>query len=102
VKVTLLLATPLTVTTTGPVEAVAGTGTVIELAFQFVGVAVTPLNVTVLVPWVAPKFDPLIVTGVAIGPDVGVRVLIVGGGLALYVTIAAPHLREVPNVAVAE
>jgi hypothetical protein len=101
VKVTPLLATPLTVTTTAPVEAPAGTVAVIEVLLQLVAVAATPLNLTVLVPWVAPKFDPLIVTGVAIGPDVGVRLLIAGGGLALYVTIAAAHLRELLSVPVA-
>lgn len=47
---------------------------------QEVGVAETPLNVTVLVPCVAPKFAPVIVTDVPAGPDAGVRVLIVGVG----------------------
>jgi hypothetical protein len=50
VKVTLLLASPPTVTTTGPVVEPAGTGTVMLLALQLVGVAVVPLKVTVLVP----------------------------------------------------
>ncbi len=50
VKFTPLLATPPTVTTTLPVAAVDGTGTVIEPAPQLVGVATVPLNVTVLVP----------------------------------------------------
>ena len=50
VKVTLLLASPPTVTTTGPVIAPAGTGTAMLLALQLVGVAVVPLKVTVLVP----------------------------------------------------
>ncbi len=50
VKVTPLLACPLTVTTTGPVVAATGTGTAMLVALQLVGVAVVPLKVTVLVP----------------------------------------------------
>ena len=50
VKVTPLLACPLTVTTTGPVVAAAGTGTAMLVTVQLVGVAVVPLKVTVLVP----------------------------------------------------
>jgi len=53
------------------VVAPLGTGATIEVAFQLVGVAVVPLNVTVLVPWVEPKFVPVIVTDVPTGPDVG-------------------------------
>jgi hypothetical protein len=40
------------------------------VALQLVGVPAVPLNVTVLVPWVAPKFAPVIVTGVPTPPDV--------------------------------
>src|SRR5690242_1300891 len=50
VKGTPLLATPPTVTTTLPVKAPFGTGTVMLEAPQLVGVAVTPLKVTVLEP----------------------------------------------------
>jgi hypothetical protein len=50
VNVTPLLRFPPAVTTTGPVVAVAGIGTTILVALQLVGVAVTPLNVTILVP----------------------------------------------------
>jgi hypothetical protein len=45
---------------------------------QVVAVAVVPLKVTVLLPCVAPKFVPAIVTGVPTVPEVGLRVLIVG------------------------
>jgi hypothetical protein len=45
-----LLCTPPTVTTTLPVVAPLGTGTVTLVALQLVGVAGVPLNVTVLVP----------------------------------------------------
>ena len=78
VKVTPLLACPPTVTTTGPVAAVAGTGTVIEASLQLLGVAVTPLKVTVLAPLVAPKFTPLIATDVSTSPDVGSNEMIDG------------------------
>jgi hypothetical protein len=73
VKPSVLLATLLTVTLTGPVVAPVGTGTTMELALQLVGVAAVPLNLTVLVPRVAPKFDPAIVTDAPIAPDVGER-----------------------------
>jgi len=46
----LLLATLFTVTTTLPVVAPLGTGTVMLVSSQLVGVAVTPLKVMVLVP----------------------------------------------------
>src|SRR5262245_57101558 len=78
VKVTPLLAWLLTVTTTGPVVAPDGTGAEMLLAFQLVGEAVVPLNVTVLVPWLEPKVVPVMVTAVPIGPDVGERLSIFG------------------------
>jgi len=78
VKVSPLLTCPLTVTTTGPVDAVAGTGAVIEVSLQFVGVAETPLKVTVLVPLVAPKFTPVIVTEVSTSPEWGSSEMIDG------------------------
>ena len=48
------------------------------VADQLVGVAAVPLNVTVLVPCVAPKFVPVIVTDVPTGPLVGDRLVSVG------------------------
>lgn len=54
------------VTTTGPVVVPDGTGALIWLLPQVVGVAVTPLKVTEFAPWVEPKFDPLIVTSTPI------------------------------------
>jgi hypothetical protein len=80
VKLTPLLATPPTVTTTFPVVVPAGTGATMLVALQLVGVAVVPLNFTVLVPWVAPKFAPAIVTGVPTTPDVGFKLVMFGGG----------------------
>lgn len=50
VKVKPLLATPPTVTTTLPVVAPDGTGAMMLVALQVVGVAAVPLNVTVLDP----------------------------------------------------
>jgi hypothetical protein len=78
VKVTPLLATPPTVTTTLPVVAPAGTATTMLDALQLVGVADVPLNFTVLVPCVAPKFVPAIVTGVPTSPDTGFRLVMLG------------------------
>src|SRR5258705_11741390 len=50
VKVTPLLACPLTVTTTFPVVAPAGTGAAMLVALQLLGVAAVPLKLTVLLP----------------------------------------------------
>jgi len=50
VNCTPLLASPPTVTTTLPLTAPVGTGTTMLAAFQLLGVAVVPLNVTLLVP----------------------------------------------------
>jgi hypothetical protein len=80
VKLTPLLATPSTVTTTLPVAAPVGTGTCIEELFHAVGVAVVLSNTTVLVPWVAPKFVPEIVTTAPTGPKLGVRLVMLGVG----------------------
>ena len=78
VKVTLLLASPPTVTTTLPVVAPDGTGTVIELELQLVGVAEVPLKVTVLVPWLEPKLVPAIVTDAPTAPDVTDKLVMFG------------------------
>src|SRR6266436_894455 len=64
-----LLATPPTVTTTlTEPKAIAGTGTSMLVALQFVGAASVPVKVTVLVPCVVPKFRPVIVTIAPTGP----------------------------------
>src|SRR5208337_4161288 len=93
VKLAPLLATPPTVTTTFPVVAPAGTGATMLVAFQLVGVATIPLNFTVLVPWVAPKFAPVIVTEVPSTPDVGFRLVMLGAGtvtVKLLLLLATP------------
>jgi hypothetical protein len=75
------LETPPTVTTAGPVVAPAGTFAAIWVAVQLVRlVAATPLKVTVLVPCEAPKFDPLIETGVPTLPTLGESDEMIGAG----------------------
>src|SRR2546426_2212280 len=79
VNATPLLNTPPTVTTTLPVVAPFGTGVAILVAVQFAGAAAIPLKVTVLDPWLVPKFAPAIVTEVPMAPEFGVRLLMLGG-----------------------
>src|SRR2546425_411971 len=81
VKFIPLLATPPTVTTTLPVVAPAGAGATMLVALQLVGVPAVPLRVSVLVPCVAPKFAPVIATDVPSTPDVGFKLVILGGEL---------------------
>jgi hypothetical protein len=95
-KFTWLLVSTLTVTITFPVVAAAGTGTVILVEFQLVGVAATPLNVTVLDPWVVPKLEPLMVTEVPVGPDDGESMLMVGTRSVKY----NPSLFTPPTVTI--
>jgi len=86
----LLLAKPLTVTTTLPVVAPAGTGATMMELFQLVGVALSPLKVTVLVPWVVPKPIPVIVTGVPGGPVLGLKMAMVGATVKLTPLLPMP------------
>src|SRR5689334_12392930 len=80
VKVDPELGCPPTVTTTGPVVAPVGTGAVIEVSLQAVGVVVTPLKLTVLLPCVLRKLVPAITTDVFTAPVLGVRLVIFGAG----------------------
>jgi hypothetical protein len=80
VKFTPLLATPPTVTMTGPVVAPVGTGTTIWLVLQLDGVAAVPLKVTVLLPLVVPKFDPVMVIEVPTLPLAGNNEATLGAG----------------------
>src|SRR6266478_1158078 len=70
-----------------------------------VGVAVDPLNATVLLPWEAPKFAPVIVTEVPTGPVAGLRLVMDGAGLLLpaarKATICMIHDWIFKNVAIA-
>jgi hypothetical protein len=107
VKLIPLLAKPPTVTTTLPVVAPAGTGTTMFVAPQLVGVAAVPLNVTVLVPCVAPKFVPVIVTGVPAVPDVKLRLDMLGAVpppplAARNAARTAPQVSDEPSVALAD
>jgi hypothetical protein len=78
VNVIALLASPPTVTRTLPLVALAGTGTTMLVADHVVGVAVVPLNVTVLVPLLTPKPVPPMVTAEPTGPVDGDRLVSVG------------------------
>src|ERR1700730_19184246 len=97
VKPTPWLATPFTVTTTGPVSAPFGTDATMLVLLQLPAatVASVPLNVTVLVPCVPPKFAPAIVTPVPTAPDDGVTLVMLGAvpppALALKAATAAPQ-----------
>jgi hypothetical protein len=81
VNVAPLLARPPTVTVTGPVVAPPGTDATMLDALQLVGVTTVPLNRTLLVPCVEPKFAPLIVTDVPTEPDAGERLVTLGAGV---------------------
>jgi len=89
VKLTPLLARPPTVTTTLPVVAPLGTAAVMLAALQLVAVAAVPLKVTVLVPCVAPKFAPAIVTDVPTNPEDGFRPVMLGTVVAVLLTFTA-------------
>src|SRR5580704_1582815 len=80
VKAVPALGAPFTVTTTLPVVAPTGTETAIDIALQAVDVAAVPLNITVLVAWVAPKFAPVMVTGAPTAADAGDRLMMLGVG----------------------
>jgi hypothetical protein len=89
-KFTPLLATPPTVTTTLPDGAPDGTGTVIELALQLMGVAAVPLKLTALVPWLEPKLVPEIVTVAPTAPVAGDKFVIFGATEKLNPPLAVP------------
>ncbi len=72
------------------------------VAPQLVGVAAVPLKVTVLVPCVAPKFAPLIVTDAPTNPDVGVKLVMLGPGVALFtLTVTTVLVAVFPAVSAA-
>jgi hypothetical protein len=89
VKLTPLLAKPLTVTTTLPVLAPPGTVTVMPVAPHMEAVpALTPLKVTVLLPWFAPKLLPAMLTAAPTGPEVGERLEMPGACVRMvYVAV---------------
>ena len=78
VKLEALVPVPLIVVTeTGPVVEPAGTLDVSWVSETMVNPAVTPLNETADAP---VKFEPVIVTAVPTGPDVGLKPSTEGGG----------------------
>jgi hypothetical protein len=81
IKLNALLTKPANVMMTFPVVAALGTGTMMLVELQLVGVAVVPLKVIVLVPWVAPKFVPLMVTEEPAGPPPGEMLAMFGVGI---------------------
>jgi len=84
-KLTALLVTPETVTKTGTLlnaDSVLGTTATMLVSLQFVTVAEVELILTELVPWVAPKLVPVIVTKVPAGPEVGLKEEMFGGFVA--------------------
>jgi hypothetical protein len=102
VKLTPLLACPPTVTTTFPVVAPLGTGAAMLVALQLAGVAAVPLKVTVLVPWLAPKFEPAIVTEVPTGPEAGDKLLMTGAGVVVPLLLFWLLLPPQPTTAASE
>lgn len=76
---------PLIETTTLPVVAPTGTGRTMLVSLQLVVLPTTPLNDTelTLVPTVGPKFVPVIVTTVPTGPEIGLMLVIFGGGVTV-------------------
>src|SRR3954470_2316191 len=102
VKGAALLATLFTVTTRLPVVAPLGTGATMLDDVQLVGVAVVPLNLTVLVPGAVPKFVPLIVTDVPTGPLPGETFVIDVPALVTFIFFALlatpPTLTTTPPV----
>ncbi len=93
VKLFPLLATPETVTTILPVVAPEGTGAIMLVALQLEGDADVPLNLTVLVPCVEPKFVPVIVTEAPTDPEDEERLVILGVGktVKLLPLLATPE-----------
>jgi hypothetical protein len=86
-----LLALPETVTTRLPVVAPAGTGTTILVLLQLSGTAGVPLKVTVLAPWLVPKFAPVMVTWVPVLPEDGERLAMLGAPVKYAPLLATPE-----------
>ena len=74
-----VLVWPFTVTVMFPVVAPLGTAATMLVALQLEGELTMPLKLTVLVPCVAPKLDPEMVTDAPTGPEAGDTLLRLGG-----------------------
>jgi hypothetical protein len=86
VKAEPLLACPLTVIVTWPVVALFGTVTPTDVLLQLVTAAAAPLKRTTLLPWLVPKFWPLMVTAAPAAPLAGESDVMLGPGLTVKVT----------------
>ena len=95
----LVMVTPLTVTSIGPVLAPFGTVVVIVVEVDAVTVAVVPLNLTTLFVGVKLKFVPVMVTVAPIAPLVGLKSDIVGVPrtvkLVELLTVTPPTVTEI-------
>src|SRR5438309_10466388 len=86
VKLTALLARPAMVTSTLPVAAPLGTGATMLVALQLVGVAAVPLKVTELVQIGRASCRARMVTEVPTGPEVGDKLVMLGGVVSVKLT----------------
>jgi hypothetical protein len=94
VKRTLLLFPPPTETSRSPVEAPAGTATVIDVSVELMGLANSSGLKTTWGDWVPPavKLLPVITTVAPTGPEVADKLVMTGGGVTvkLLVLLAFP------------
>src|SRR5208283_2914188 len=74
-----------------PVVAPLGTGTTMLVPLQLVGVPAVPLNFTVLVPRLVPKFVPVIATTVPAAPVFGLRLVIPGPARNVATSAVHPY-----------
>jgi hypothetical protein len=94
-----LLEWPLTVTTTLPVVAPLGTVTVMLVGLHALEVpAKTPLNVTVLLPWLVPKLDPEMMSVEPETPEFTLRPAMTGAGIAVMVRLNGVEWLRFPLV----
>src|SRR5512138_2291857 len=66
---------------------------------QYVGVTAFPPIVTV--PWVAPKFCPVMMMGVVTIPEPGLTLEMLGGGGALLASALVPPVETAPPMGAA-
>src|SRR6266849_1147554 len=87
--VALCAVPPVVVTIMVPVVAVGGTVAMSVVLVAEITEAETPANLTWLLAGTGSKFCPVTVTFVPALPDVGVKLLIVGGGCVITVKLVA-------------
>jgi hypothetical protein len=71
VNVELFADSPFTTTEKSPEDPPEGTIALIAVSAQVATEAVVPFSETVLLVWLVPKFNPVIVTMLPTGPEVG-------------------------------